>query len=64
MRNMTIGAPHSHLLPYALPLLLAPHLGITGIAFSCAIGWTAMLLFEVPYYFVTCQKQALPKTEP
>jgi len=43
--------------------ILAPHLGITGIAFSCAIGWTAMLLFEVPYYFVTCKKQALPKSE-
>ena len=43
--------------------LLAPHMGITGIAFSCAIGWTAMLLFEVPYYFVTCRKQALPKSE-
>ena len=43
--------------------ILAPHLGITGIAFSCAIGWTAMLLFEVPYYFVTCRKQALPKSE-
>ena len=31
--------------------ILAPHFGITGIAFSCAIGWSAMLLFEVPYYF-------------
>lgn len=39
--------------------ILAPHLGITGIAFSCAIGWTAMLLFEVPYYFVTCKKHRL-----
>ena len=43
--------------------LLAPHWGISGIAFSCAIGWTAMLLFEVPYYFITCKKQALPKSE-
>lgn len=43
--------------------LLAPHLGITGIAYSCAIGWSAMLLFEVPYYFITCRKQALPKSE-
>lgn len=31
--------------------ILAPRFGITGIAFSCAIGWSAMLLFEVPYYF-------------
>lgn len=31
--------------------LLAPAMGIVGIAFSCAIGWSVMLLFEVPYYF-------------
>lgn len=30
---------------------LAPVMGIVGIAFACLIGWTAMLLFEVPYYF-------------
>ena len=37
--------------------LLAPRFGITGIAFSCAIGWSAMLLFEIPYYFITCRKK-------
>lgn len=41
--------------------LLAPKMGITGIAFSCAIGWTAMLIFEVPYYFIICKKKNLPK---
>lgn len=41
--------------------LLAPRLGITGIACSCAIGWTVMLLFEVPYYFITCRKRQLPR---
>lgn len=39
--------------------LLAPWLGITGIAFSCAIGWSTMLLFEVPYYFITCRRRNL-----
>lgn len=39
--------------------LLAPRLGINGIACACAIGWSAMLLFEIPYYFVTCKKQHL-----
>lgn len=39
--------------------LLAPTFGITGIAFACAIGWTIMLLFEVPYYFWTCRKAGL-----
>ena len=39
--------------------LLAPRLGITGIAFYCAIGWSTMLLFEVPYYFITCRRRNL-----
>ena len=39
--------------------ILAPKIGITGIAFACVIGWSAMLLFEVPYYFVTCKKKNL-----
>lgn len=41
--------------------LLAPKLGITGIAFSCCIGWSCMLLFEIPYYFSTCKKQKLTR---
>lgn len=36
--------------------LLAPSVGITGIAFACVIGWSVMLMFEIPYYFVTCRK--------
>ena len=36
--------------------ILAPHIGLPGIAAACAIGWTAMLLFEIPYYFYTCRK--------
>lgn len=40
--------------------LLVPHFGIIGIAFSCAIGWSTMLLYEVPYYFITCHRQRLP----
>ena len=41
--------------------LLAPGFGITGIAFSCAIGWSTMLLFEIPYYFVTCRRKGLSR---
>lgn len=33
--------------------------GIVGIAFSCAIGWSLMRLFEVPYYVITCRKRHL-----
>lgn len=39
--------------------LLVPHFGMVGIAFACAIGWSMMLLFEVPYYFTTCRKRGL-----
>lgn len=42
-----------------LVTILAPRVGLHGIAFSCAIGWSAMLLFEVPYYFHTCRKQGI-----
>ena len=37
--------------------ILAPKLGIVGIAFACVTGWSVMLLFEIPYYFVTCRKR-------
>lgn len=36
--------------------ILAPVYGIPGIAISCAIGWSVMLLFEIPYYFITTHK--------
>ncbi len=39
--------------------LFVPRLGIAGIAFACATGWSLMLLFEVPYYFITCNRQGL-----
>lgn len=43
----------------ACAAILAPRFGISGIAFSCAIGWSLMLLFEVPYYWITCKKRGL-----
>ena len=38
-------------------VLLVPHLGIYGISFACAIGWTVMLLYEIPYYFIYMKKR-------
>lgn len=32
--------------------ILAPRIGIYGVSFACAIGWSAMLLVEIPYYFI------------
>lgn len=42
--------------------IMAPHMGIVGIAYACVAGWTAMMLFEAPYYFRTVRKRALPRT--
>ena len=41
--------------------LLVPRMGMVGVAFACAVGWSLMLLFEVPYYFFTCGKKGIPK---
>ena len=38
---------------------LAPKYGILGISYACAIGWGFMLLFEIPYYFITTKKRGL-----
>lgn len=40
--------------------LLAPGMGLIGVALSCAIGWSGMLLFEIPYYFIISKKKSLP----
>lgn len=40
--------------------ILAPRVGIYGVAFACAIGWSVMLLVEIPYYFYY-RKKWLPK---
>ena len=61
MRDMTKGAPLGHLFLYAAAAVLAPRVGLPGIAFACAFGWCVMLAFEVPYYFWTCREWKLPK---
>ena len=30
--------------------LLTPRMGMQGAAWACAVGWSMMLLLEVPYY--------------
>ncbi len=37
--------------------LLTSRMGISGVAVACAIGWSAMLMVEVPYYF-WCRKRS------
>ncbi|MDO5423711.1 MAG: MATE family efflux transporter [Eubacteriales bacterium] len=36
--------------------ILVPRIGMTGAAYACMIGWTLMLLYEIPYYFY-CEKR-------
>ncbi|MGN0372642.1 MAG: MATE family efflux transporter [Enterocloster sp.] len=31
--------------------LLAPRIGMQGVAYACAVGWSVMLMVEIPYYF-------------
>ena len=38
--------------------LLAPSLGIRGIAAACGIGWTVMLMVEIPWFFVSLRRAA------
>lgn len=45
----------------AFTAILAPRMGIVGIAFACVVGWSFMLLFEIPYYLFTCKKRGIPK---
>lgn len=61
MKTTLLGTALQTSLRVVFTVLLAPRLGITGIAFACAAGWSAMLLFEIPYYFLTCRRQALPR---
>ena len=37
-------------------IILAPTMGISGIAYACAIGWTVMLLVEVPMCIIELHK--------
>lgn len=45
--------------------LLVPHIGIVGVAFACIIGWTAMLILEVPYciYLLRKRQEVLNQTK-
>lgn len=45
----TVAATTTQMITRAcFSLLLAPRLGIAGVAIACGIGWVAMMLFEVP----------------
>ncbi|WP_419047965.1 MATE family efflux transporter [Gemmiger sp.] len=64
MTTTLIGTCMQAGLRAAAAAVLAPRVGLRGIAFACAFGWCVMLAFEVPYYFWTCRKQNLKKASP
>ena len=43
--------------------ILAPRFGMTGVAYACFIGWIAMLLAELPYYFYYKRKNEILNTK-
>ena len=50
--NAVLGTLIQVTLRFAFTCLLAPAMGIRGIAAACGIGWSVMLAVIVPYYFV------------
>ncbi|MGN0984158.1 MAG: MATE family efflux transporter [Gemmiger sp.] len=61
MKTTLLGTFVQTSLRVVCTMLLAPRIGITGIAFACACGWCAMLAFEIPWYFRCCKTEALPR---
>lgn len=43
--------------------LLVPQIGINGVAIACAVGWSAMLLVEIPYCFYFMKKWTRSRAE-
>ncbi len=41
--------------------LLCPKMGMQGAAYACAVGWSVMLLVEVPYYFWFMRRRSREK---
>jgi len=40
--------------------ILAPHWGLTGVAYACLFGWIVMLAYEVPCFWKAWRKKAKP----
>lgn len=43
--------------------LLVPRIGMNGVAIACAVGWSVMLLVEVPYCFYFLRKAGYPSKD-
>ncbi len=56
MKMTLLGTFIQTSLRVAATWILSPRMGITGVAFACAVGWSVMLLVEVPYYVVITKR--------
>lgn len=61
MKTTLLGTAAQTTLRVVGTVLLAPKIGLPGVACACALGWCAMLAFEIPYYFIICRRQCLPR---
>ncbi|MDO4268476.1 MAG: MATE family efflux transporter [Eubacteriales bacterium] len=59
MKMTLLGTVVQTVLRVIFTWLLTPAMGIHGVAFACAAGWSVMLLVEVPYYFYIIGKHVL-----
>lgn len=62
MKMTLLGTLIQTSLRTAFVYILTPSMGLNGVAYACAIGWSAMLLVEVPYYFYYNRKHASAST--
>lgn len=62
MKMTLLGTLIQTSLRAAFVYILTPSMGLNGVAYACAIGWSAMLLVEVPYYFYYNRKHASAST--
>lgn len=51
MKMTLLGTFIQTMLRVIFTWILAPKMGIYGVAIACACGWSIMLLVEIPYYF-------------
>ena len=57
MKTMIMGTTIQISLRTIFTFLLAPKMGLVGIAWACAIGWSGMILVDYPLYYVICRKK-------
>lgn len=62
MKMTLLGTLIQTSLRAAFVYILTPSMGLNGVAYACAIGWSAMLLVEVPYYFYYNRKHVSAST--